>query len=74
MDPLIKLNDEFKIRSMRRLHYMAKIAIKEEFITHWFSQPHPLLQMKTPFEACFTDEGYDQVEEILASIIYGFPS
>jgi hypothetical protein len=69
-----QIDAEYKIRTMERLHRLAGTVLKKDKITEWFSNPHEMLGGKTPFEACFTDDGYDQVENILAGAAYGFPS
>jgi uncharacterized protein (DUF2384 family) len=63
-----------KNRSPEALYKLAVQVMKEDYVTEWFSTPHSLLQGKTPVQrAMESDEGYDRVEQLLASMIYGFP-
>lgn len=64
---------KYKIRSLQRLIEIMKGVIKEGSMYDWLNTPNECLGGKKPFELCFTDEGYDQVEDLLNRIKYGIP-
>jgi uncharacterized protein (DUF2384 family) len=64
-----------KDRSMYVLYKFASQIIKEEHLGEWFTTPHELLGGKSPLQKALEgDEGWDRVEQMIASIIYGFPT
>ena len=38
---------------------------------HWLRSPNPSLEGKTPLEAAQTDQGYQEVEDVLVRIEHG---
>ena len=74
MDPIYAIEHRFKNRSLTRLRLLAEQAIKPAYVLEWFDTPNPLLGDKRPWELATTDEGYDVVEDLIGSMIYGLPT
>ncbi len=49
----------------------GEVFANQEKALHWLCSPNPSLEGRTPFEAVATDEGYQEVEDILTRIEHG---
>lgn len=49
----------------------GEVFANQEKALHWLKTPNPSLGGKTPIEAARTDEGYNQVEDVLTRIEHG---
>jgi putative toxin-antitoxin system antitoxin component (TIGR02293 family) len=59
---------------LARITALAQFAWDDETdVREFMTTPHPMLDGKTPAEMAATDLGARQVEDILASLIYGLP-
>jgi putative toxin-antitoxin system antitoxin component (TIGR02293 family) len=49
----------------------GEVFANQEKALHWLSSPNPSLAGLTPLEAAGTDQGYQEVEDILTRIEHG---
>jgi putative toxin-antitoxin system antitoxin component (TIGR02293 family) len=51
--------------------HAGEVFANQEKAIHWLQSPNPSLSGKTPLEAAQTDEGYQDVEDVLIRIEHG---
>jgi putative toxin-antitoxin system antitoxin component (TIGR02293 family) len=51
--------------------HAGEVFANQEKAIHWLRSPNPSLKGRTPLEAAHTDEGYQEVEDILVRIEHG---
>jgi putative toxin-antitoxin system antitoxin component (TIGR02293 family) len=49
----------------------GEVFANQEKALHWLRSPNPSLEGRTPLEVAGTDEGYQEVEDILTRIEHG---
>jgi putative toxin-antitoxin system antitoxin component (TIGR02293 family) len=49
----------------------GEVFANQEKALHWLRSPNPSLEGRTPLEAAASDEGYQEVEDILTRIEHG---
>lgn len=49
----------------------GEVFANQEKAVHWLHSPNPSLEGKMPLEVAATDEGYQEVEDILTRIEHG---
>jgi len=51
--------------------HAGEVFANQEKAIHWLRSPNPSLEGKTPLEAAQTDQGYQEVEDVLVRIEHG---
>ena len=51
--------------------HAGEVFANQEKAIHWLRSPNPSLDGKTPLEAAQTDQGYQEVENVLVRIEHG---
>ena len=51
--------------------HAGEVFANQEKALHWLLSPNPSLEGRTPVEAAQTDEGYQEVEDVLVRIEHG---
>jgi putative toxin-antitoxin system antitoxin component (TIGR02293 family) len=51
--------------------HAGEVFANQEKAIHWLRSPNPSLEGKTPPEAAQTDQGYQEVEDVLVRIEQG---
>ncbi|MGH9611403.1 MAG: antitoxin Xre/MbcA/ParS toxin-binding domain-containing protein [Bryobacteraceae bacterium] len=49
----------------------GEVFANQEKALHWLRSPNPSLEGRTPLQSAATDEGYQEVEDILTRIEHG---
>lgn len=69
---LLSVEESQKLERLARVYALAlEVWESSESAREFLTRPHPMLDDRTPFEACLTELGARQVEEILGRILFG---
>lgn len=61
-----------KVERLARTYAFAlEVWVEEEDAREFMTKKHPMLDDRTPFEACMTELGARQVEQILGRLLFG---
>jgi putative toxin-antitoxin system antitoxin component (TIGR02293 family) len=68
----LSVEESQKLERLARVYALAlEVWIEPESARDFLTRSHPMLDARTPFEACLTELGARQVEEILGRILFG---
>lgn len=75
MATIFSLSDSAEFPPPRRLMaisaHAGEVFANREKALHWLQSPNPSLEGKTPLAAAQTEQGYQNVEDVLGRIAYG---
>lgn len=67
----LSVEESQKLERLARVYALAlEVWERPEPAREFLTRPHPMLDDRTPFEACLTELGARQVEEILGRILF----